>query len=33
MTDNSKYQSDMKETSSRRNHFTRKNTMEWNQGI
>ena len=30
MTDNSRYQSDMKETSGRRNHFTRRNIMEWN---
>jgi len=30
MTDNSRYQSDTKETSGKRNHFTRRNTTEWN---
>jgi len=28
--DNSRYQNDMKETSGRRNYFTRRNTIEWN---
>jgi len=30
MTDNSECQSDIKETSGRRNHFTRRNMMKWN---
>ena len=28
--DNSRYQNNMKETSSKRNYFTRKDIMEWN---
>ena len=30
MTDSSRYQSDTKETSGKRNHFIRRNTVEWN---